>query len=134
MDRRFQIVALSRPPSRHRPGPRSAGLPLGIGLGHDRDPGCRAHGPGRPARELPRLHPWPRPPRPAAGAGVLVQNPQANKVKVSYVIDGVSYELKPGESRTHAITAKSQIRYNRGGTQGNVVYQLSAGTYRFAIQ
>ena len=50
------------------------------------------------------------------------------------MIDGVSYELKPGESRTHAITAKSQITYNRGGTLGNATYQLTAGTYRFSIQ
>jgi hypothetical protein len=77
-------------------------------------------------------------PRPAAGngsgTGALVQNPRGNKANVSYVIDGVSYELTPGESRTHAITAKSQIQYNRGGTLGNVRYQLSAATYRFVIQ
>jgi hypothetical protein len=70
----------------------------------------------------------------AASTGVLVQNPLVNKVKVSYVIDGVSYDLKPGESRAHAITSKSQITYNRGGTLGNASYSLTAGTYRFAIQ
>jgi hypothetical protein len=73
-------------------------------------------------------------PTASTSTGVLVQNPEGNKAKVSYVIDGVSYELKPGESRPHAITAKSQIQYNRGGTLGNVHYQLSTGTYRFAIQ
>jgi hypothetical protein len=69
-----------------------------------------------------------------ASTGVLMQNPLINKVKVSYVIDGVNYELKSGESRAHAITSKSQITYNRGGTLGNVSSSLTAGTYRFAIQ
>jgi len=50
------------------------------------------------------------------------------------VTDGASYELKPGQSRTHQITANSRITYDRGGTLGNITYQLSAGTYRFSIE
>jgi hypothetical protein len=87
---------------------------------------------------VPLLHPGATPLADARGSsatsGVLVYNPAGNKMKVGYVIDGVSYELKPGDSRAHAITAKSQITYNRGGTLGNATYKLTASTYQFAIQ
>jgi hypothetical protein len=90
---------------------------------------------------VPLLHPdaspvaeTQRPASPGASTGALVQNPKGNPAKVNYVVDGRSYELKPGESRTHAITAKSRISFNRGGSQGNTEYQLTPGTYRFAIQ
>jgi hypothetical protein len=86
---------------------------------------------------VPLLHPEATPladsPKPFARTGVLVQNPKGNNVAVNYVIDGVSYDLKAGESRSHTINDKSQITYNRGGTLGNVSYKLTAGTYRFSI-
>jgi hypothetical protein len=90
---------------------------------------------------VPLLHPGASPlaetPRPAASTastGALVQNPRDNPAKVNYVVDGRTHELKPGESRTHAITAKSKISFNRGGSLGNTEYRLSSGTFRFAIE
>jgi hypothetical protein len=90
---------------------------------------------------VPLLHPdasplaeTPRPAASTASTGALVQNPRGSPAKVHYVVDGRSYELKPGESRTHAITSKSKISFNRGGSLGNTEYQLSSCTYRFAIQ
>jgi hypothetical protein len=53
---------------------------------------------------------------------------------VHYVTDGASYELNPGQSRTHQVTENSRITYDRGGALGNMTYQLSTGTYRFSIE
>jgi hypothetical protein len=87
---------------------------------------------------VPLLHPGASPlaetPRPTASTGALVQNPRDNPAKVNYVVDGRTYELKAGESRTHAITPKSKIGFNRGGSLGNTEYRLSSGAFRFAIQ
>ena len=124
LDRRFQIVRYPRLPrdTVQAVDPQVClwGYGLGISGATDRDPGRRAHRPGRPAVN-PDASPLADAPRPAActaATGALVQNPEGNKAKVSYVIDGVSYELKPGESRTHAITAKSQIQLQPGRHAG----------------
>jgi len=75
-------------------------------------------------------------PRPPAPSGAIIYNPKSSPGTVHYyVTDGVSYELKPGESRTHEVNANSKITYDRGGTLGgNITYQLTAGTYKFSIQ
>jgi hypothetical protein len=82
-------------------------------------------------REVSPLAEIPRPPAPS---GTVIYNSKSSPITVHYVTDSVSYELKPGESRTHEVNANSRITYNRGGTLGNITYQLTAGTYRFSIQ
>jgi hypothetical protein len=80
------------------------------------------------------VSPLPEVPRPPAPSGAVIYNPKTSPATVHYVTDGASYELQPGQSRTHQVTAKSRITYDRGGTLGNITYQLGAGTYRFSIE
>ena len=80
------------------------------------------------------VSPLPEIPRPPAPSGAVVCNPKTSPATVHYVADGASYELRPGQSRTHQVTADSRITYDRGGTLGNITYQLSAGTFRFSIE
>jgi hypothetical protein len=71
---------------------------------------------------------------PPVRSGALIYNSKASPATVHYVTEGASYELKPGESRPHQVTSNSRITYDRGGTLGNITYQLSRGTYRFSIE
>jgi hypothetical protein len=78
--------------------------------------------------------PLPETPKPPDRTGAVVYSSKDAPASVHYVLDGASYELKPGESRAHQITASSLISYDRGGTLGKMTYQLSAGSYRFSIE
>ncbi|QEH38795.1 hypothetical protein OJF2_74050 [Aquisphaera giovannonii] len=78
--------------------------------------------------------PLPEAPKPPARSGALVYSAKDAPAPVNYVIDGASFELKPGESRSHEVAANSRITYDRGGGLGNMTYQLAAGSYRFAVE
>jgi hypothetical protein len=77
--------------------------------------------------------PLPEVSAPPAPSGAIIYNSKASPAAVHYVADNDAYELNPGESRTHKITASSRISYNQGANLGNREYQLAAGTFRFAI-
>ena len=143
LDRRFRIVRLAGLPRETVQAVDSQICLVGKGTGTGISGGDAIEIEDADLTDLgvPLLHPdaspvaeTPRPTASTASSGALVQNAGSNPAKVSYVVDGRSYELKPGESRTHATSAKSKISFNRGGSQGNTEYQLSSGTYRFAIQ
>jgi hypothetical protein len=143
LDRRFRIVRLTGLPRETVQAVDSQICLIGKGTGSGISGGDTIEIEDGDLTDLgvPMLHPDASPlaetPRPAASTtatGALVQNPKGNPAKVNYVVDGRSYELKPGESRTHTITAKSRISFNRGGSLGNKEYQLSSCAYRFAIQ
>jgi hypothetical protein len=80
------------------------------------------------------VSPLPETPRPGASTGAIVSNSKTSPTTVHYVADNASYDLKPGQSRTHEVNANSRIRYNRGGSLGNQEYRLERGMYRFAIE
>jgi hypothetical protein len=71
---------------------------------------------------------------PVASSGAIVSNSKMSRTTVNYVADNDSYNLKPGQSRTHRVTANSRISYNRGESLGNQEYRLDPGMYRFAIE
>ncbi|WP_165220575.1 hypothetical protein [Aquisphaera insulae] len=79
------------------------------------------------------VSPLPEAPKPPARSGALITNDRDAPASVNYVTDGVSYELKPGESRTHDVTAESRITYDQGRSLGAITYQLAPGTYRFSV-
>ena len=133
MDKRFWIVSYPGLPKDtvHAIDPQVCLCGTGTGTIGARDAGLLDLG-------VPLLNrvvsPLPEIPRPSAPSGAVVYNPKTSPATVHYVTDGASYELKPGQSRTHQVTANSRITYDRGGTLGNITYQLSAGTYRFSIE
>ena len=133
MDKRFWIVSYPGLPKDtvHAIDPQICLCGTGTGTIGARDAGLLDLG-------VPLLNravsPLPEIPRPSAPSGAVVYNPKTSPATVHYVTDGASYELKPGQSRTHQVTANSRITYDRGGTLGNITYQLSAGTYRFSIE
>jgi hypothetical protein len=133
MDKRFWIVSYPGLPrdAIHAIDPQVCLCGTGTGTIGARDAGLLDLG-------VPLLNrvvsPLPEIPRPPAPSGALVYNPKTSPATVHYVTDGASYELKPGESRTHQVTADSRITYDRGGTLGNMTYKLSAGTYRFSVE
>ncbi len=80
------------------------------------------------------VSPLPDTPRPVASSRAIVSNSKTSPTTVHYVADNASYDLKPGQSRTHQVKANSRISYNRGGSLGNQEYRLDPGMYRFAIE
>jgi hypothetical protein len=78
--------------------------------------------------------PLPETPKPPARSGAFIYSSKTSPTTVHYVTDGTSYELNPGQSRTHQVTENSRISYDRGGTLGGITYQLATGTYRFSVE
>ena len=132
MDKRFWIVSYPGLPKDtvHAIDPQICLCGTGTGTIGTRDAGL-------PDLGVPLLNrvvsPLPEVPRPSAPSGAVIYNPKPSPATVHYVTDGASYELQPGQSRTHEVTANSRITYDRGGNLGNITYQLSAGTYRFSV-
>jgi hypothetical protein len=133
MDKRFWIVSYSGLPkdSVQAIDPQVCLLGTGTGPIGVRDAGLLDLGVPLLSRAT---SPLPEIPRPPAPSGAVVCNPKTSPATVHYVADGASYELKPGQSRTHQVTANSRITYDRGRSLGNITYQLSAGTSKFAIE
>jgi hypothetical protein len=80
------------------------------------------------------VSPLPDTSRPVASSGAIVSNSKTSPTTVHYVADNASYDLKPGQSRTHQVEANSRISYNRGESLGNQEYRMDPGMYRFAIE
>lgn len=133
MDRRFWIVCYPGLPKDtvQAINPQICLCGTGTGTIGVRDAGLEDLGVPLVNREL---SPLPEIPRPGAPSGAIVYNSKTSPTTVNYVTDGASYDLKPGESRSHHVTANSRIIYNRGGNLGNQEYRLDTGMYRFAIE
>jgi hypothetical protein len=141
LDRRFRIVRVPGLPRENVQAVDPQICLIGKGTGPSAGDAIEIEDGDLTDLGVPLLHPGalpldetPRPSASTASTGALVQNPKGSPAKLNYVVDGRSYELRPGESRAHAVTPKSRISFNRGGSRGNAEYQLSAQTYRFAIQ
>jgi hypothetical protein len=133
MDQRFWIVLYPGLPKDtvHAIDPQVCLWGTGTGAIEIRDAGLPDLGVPLLIRAVPPLPEIPRPPAPS---GAFIQNSKASPATVHYLADGASYELKPGQSRTHKVTENSRISYDRGGTLGSIEYRLSPGSFRFAIE
>jgi hypothetical protein len=133
MDRRFWVVAYPGLPrdTVNAIDPRICLCGKGMGTVGVREAGLEDLGVPLLNREV---SPLPDTPRPVASSGAIVSNSKTSSITVHYVADNASYDLQPGQSRTHQIEANSRIRYNRGESLGYQEYRLEPGMYRFAIE
>ena len=72
--------------------------------------------------------------KPYAGPGVIVRNPAASKVKLTYLLDD-SREEEIGAGETQKLTEKGSyiVSFDRGGEHGTARYTISEGLYQFAM-
>ena len=72
----------------------------------------------------------PNPPY-AGGGEVLIVNPAENSSAVSYSLNGLSYNIKPGETQRIANDRPWVIQFDRGDNQNAARYTLSQGHFKF---
>ena len=63
--------------------------------------------------------------------GVLVLNPKANAVGISYAVNNHSFTMEPGHRQQLPAGTAWKIRFNRGPDLGDATYSLSDGAYFF---
>jgi hypothetical protein len=67
----------------------------------------------------------------AVDSGLLIINPEENDTDVSFTLEGKSYTLKPGYHQNFPEGDSWQVRFDKGGSQGDARYTVEPGTYVF---